>query len=313
MKRFFAFLLSLTLLLALIPGAFAKSKEPEKEPWEKEEYGVYGPKTEYEYVEGMENISVVDEQEIIDIVDGVIDSLGYKKTAIAVGFCYPLTGECAYYNEETWFGCGSLYKLPLCMIAENLLINEDPLGLKADHDVGVARALYWCLVYSNNTYGGALGKCITWTGLRERELELAGWSVEDVPEKYQKGEKFGTRYNVALYTDILRELYANQDDYPHVIDWMLQASPGEYLKHTELEKKYLIAQKYGSTDYVNNAAGIIFTDQPIIVVCLTNIGNKAASKLQGLLTEAFVDYTESKLDLRFAEAYNGLLREKSVG
>jgi len=267
------------------------------------DFGIYGPDKEYAYVSGQEYIRVINDGELDEIVNSIIESANLQEANIAVAICYPLTGETAYYNADEWFTSGSIFKLPLCMQVENLYLNGDPIGIKIDNDYGVESAVSECLVNSNVRISDDLAEnYITWKTFRRTELEYAGYSVEDLPQEYRPAYQYTAR----IFLGILQELYTNQERYPHVMDYMTLAQPGEYLKNIAEEDKYIIAQKYGvePENFINNIAGIIFTPNPIMVVCLSSyITRIGANEFIGSLSEKLIDYTENTLDARYEEQY----------
>lgn len=299
MKKVIAILLCAIIISQLALTVVTAASEIEANS----DYGIYGAEKEYAYVPGQEYIRVMNDGELDDIVNGLRTTPNLQDANIAVAICYPLTGETAYYNADEWFRSGSIFKLPLCMQVENLYLNGDPIGLKIDNDYGVERAVAECLVNSNVRISDDLAEnYITWDVFRSTELEYAGYSIEDIPTE----NRSATQYTARIFLGILQELYENQEKYPHVIDYMTIAQPGEYLKQIAEEEKYTIAQKYGvePENYINNIGGIIFTPNPIIVVCLSSyITRNGASEFMGHLSEKLIDYAENTLDSRYEEQY----------
>ena len=133
----------------------------------------------------------------------------------------------------------------------------------------------------------------------------------DLPKNYFNQDFFDySYYNVEFYTQVLKTLYNNPDQFPHVLDYMKQAQPGAYLR-TNIEGKYDVAQKYGAFEEVkanpvknnNHVGGIIYTPNPIALTIMS-VNMENYNKRIGDLTEMFVDYAlelDGKVDAYEAE------------
>ena len=203
-------------------------------------------------------------------------SLGGNYQDFSVGFCYLATGDTWYYNADVFMYSASLYKVPVSM----LMAEREAAGeLTQDSVVRGMPLSYWestALIYSNNDSGHAMvddlggtyaGKCSDMT-IR----------FTDLPESYFHSDFFDSSYYTARYmTQVMKTLYDRSEDFPHVIEYMLQAQPDEYFNRTL--SQYEVAQKYGAYtepngNNNNHATAIIYTPNPIVVTVMTrNVGD----------------------------------------
>lgn len=284
--RMLSFFIAAAILFLLAPAAWAEG-------------------TETELPEEDEPILVADEEAFTEIVNALIREFGREADdycGISVGFCYTKTNEALFYYGDEWYYTASVFKLPLMMMLANDVLNgENPIG---DYAGGPDEVLRECLVNSDNTRAFVTASYYyTWPRVRENEQKLAGWTDDELPEGFLSWEET-PKYSCRFLIDILRELYANSDQYPSVIDYMSQAQPGEFLRQNELTD-LVIAQKFGSLtiggEQVNHIAGIVYTDTPILVTVMTrDFGYYYAKAFCGRLCEELVSYS-AELDQRYAE------------
>lgn len=293
--RMLSFFIAAAMLYLLAPAAWAEG-------------------TETELPEEDEPILVADEEGFTEIVNALIREFGREADdycGISVGFCYTKTNESLFYYGDEWYYTASVFKLPLMMMLANDVLNgENPIG---DYAGGPDEVLRECLVNSDNTRAFVTASYYyTWPRVRENEQKLAGWTDDELPEGFQSWEET-PKYSCRFLIDILRELYANSDQYPSVIDYMSQAQPGEFLRQNELTD-LVIAQKFGSLtiggEQVNHIAGIVYTDTPILITVMTrDFGYYYAKAFCGRLCEELVSYS-AELDQRYAEKEEQIEQEK---
>ena len=293
--RMLSFFIAAAMLCLLAPAAWAGG-------------------TETELPEEDEPILVADEDGFTEIVNALIREFGREADdycGISVGFCYTKTNEALFYYGDEWYYTASVFKLPLMMMLANDVLNgENPIG---DYAGGPDEVLRECLVNSDNTRAFTTASYFyTWPKVRENEQKLAGWTDDELPEGFLSWEET-PKYSCRFLIDILRELYANSDQYPSVIDYMSQAQPGEFLRQNELTD-LVIAQKFGSLtiggEQVNHIAGIVYTDTPILITVMTrDFGYYYAKAFCGRLCEELVSYS-AELDQRYAEKEEQIEQEK---
>lgn len=270
LKKVLTVLLTLALLLPLAPQALALDHDQRAaEP----------------------GLNVVDEAALQGIVDGLIQERQLNGDNISVGYCYTATGETWYYRPDDWFYAASLYKVPLSMLfAEKEKAGE--LTQESDiNGVTLGYAEQVVLVNSNNDYAHVM---MNYLGGDKTSRELyQGYSSmpsEDFIQDYYDYAYFSVRF----MTDVMKTLYYEQERFPHIIDLLKQAQPGEWFRRNE-DQGYEIAQKYGSfneydRNLYNNTSGIVYTPQPFILVVLSrNIGG--AEQFIADLERQMADYT----------------------
>ena len=265
MKKWIAFFLSLVMVMALSSTAFA---------------------AEVSASEAEESYGIIDGDELKKMLDDFVAQYGLdtRNRSFSVGFCYLRTGDMWFYNDGKWYYSASLYKVPVSMLlAEREVAGE----ITADtifeniYSTGSLDTLERkAIVNSNNDAGHALVEWMggTYNGKCADQLIR----LTDLPESYFIQDFYDySYYSVNFYTQVLKTLYENQQNYPRIIDYMKQAQPGAYLR-TSLEGVYEVAQKYGAFEEVkanptknnNHAAGIIYTPNPIVVTVMTiNVEN----------------------------------------
>lgn len=294
-KRMLSFFIAAVMLFLLAPAAWAEG-------------------TETELPEEDEPILVADEEAFTEIVNALIREFGRDADdycGISVGFCYTKTNEALFYYGDEWYYTASVFKLPLMMMLANDVLNgENPIG---GYSNGPDEVLRECLVNSDNTRAFVTASYFyTWPKVRENEQKLAGWTEEQLPEGFLQWEET-PKYSCRFLIDILRELYANPDQYPSVIDYMSQAQPDEFLRQNDLTD-IVIAQKFGSLtirdEQVNHIAGIVYTDTPILITVMTrDFGYYYAKAFCGRLCEELVAYS-AQLDQLYAEKEEQREQEK---
>ncbi len=287
-----AVILSLAIVMALAIPAFA------------DENDVAG--------EVSASTGIINADELQQMMDDFVAkySLDTRNRSLCVGFCYLKTGDMWFYNEGKWCYSASLYKVPVSMLlAEREVAGEisaDTVYENKYYTGSLETLEQKAIVNSNNDAGHALADWMGGTYNGKCADQLIKFT--DLPESYFNDDFFSVSYyNVNFYTQILRTLYNNQENYPRIIDYMKQAQPNAYLR-TYLEGKYEVAQKYGAfeetkvtpTKNNNHAGGIIFTPNPIAVTVMTvNVDN--FNDRIGEIAQMLADYA-LVLDTRY-EAY----------
>ncbi len=240
----FAFLLFFSCILA---PAHARAEEQEKES----------------------GFSVLDEEELTAGIESIIAALHRDKKTVSVALCFPATGETYYYNADRWWYTASLFKLPLVMKISNMQMNGEidyeQVRLNSDLDTALKKVL----VYSDNSWAYGLQEKVfhdDLAAIRANDLAYStDFDAQDLPKKFYSSYLYSARF----YLGILRELYAHPEEYPHVLEYMKEASPTKYF-HRVLEDRYEIAQKYGSAGHVCHAGGVIYTPDPVLLVVMNS-------------------------------------------
>ena len=213
-------------------------------------------------------------------VEDYIDehNLNGSNQVVSVGFYYSGTGDSWYYDADQWMYSASLYKVPVSMLmAQKEAAGEITQDTIID-GMTFAQLESTALIYSNNDSGHSMmgylgsdnsGKC--------SELTKA---LIDLPDSYYDEDFYSYSYYSARYmTKIMQTLYEGGDaKFPHVMEYLLQANPGEYFRKT-LDGSYDVAQKYGAyternSTQNNHCSAVIYTPHPIVVtVMLKNVND----------------------------------------
>ena len=246
--------------------------------------------------------SVLDEEELTAGIESIITSFHRDKKTVSVALCFPATGELYYYNADRWWYTASLFKLPLVMKISNMQMNGEIDYNKVKISTDLDTALKKVLVYSDNSWAYGLQEKVfddDLAAIRANDLAYStDFDAQDLPKKFYTSYLYSARF----YLGILRELYAHPEEYPHVLEYMKEASPTKYF-HRVLEDRYEIAQKYGSAGHVCHAGGVIYTPDPVLLVVMNSgvedlPGNKMIGEISAYIAacaeEWHLDLEEQK-------------------
>lgn len=247
-------LLALLLLLSLAPAALAEEENPPE--------------------------SLIDPAYLTDWVEEYRrgQNLNQEWQDLSIGFCYTATGETWYYDPDLFMYSASLYKVPVCMLMGQREVAGEFTAQDTIQGSNIQYLEECALIHSNNDYGHLLAAFLG-GGYISKCSEQAV-ALTDLPADYFPREFYDSSYYSARFmTQVMETLYqGGEEEFPRVIDCLLQAQPEEYLNLT-LKDRFPVAQKYGAymqdIGYNNNhIAAIIYTPHPIIVVIMTrNVGN----------------------------------------
>ena len=276
MKRIIAMLLAAAMLG--VPETFPEDSSPDADITEETE---------------TEEFVFIDTKKIDQEIKEIIKKSGAKEENISIAVEFTATGETYYYNADKWMYTASLCKLPVAMTFAHMLktgeIESSPIKGSRTGRTREALALEKILVNSNyswysNTAKKIYGRVET-VKQREQDIEYSGMDEALIPEDFSTAQKYSARF----FLGIIEELYENAEEYPTVVDYMKKASPKYYLRR-KIEKKFEVAQKYGDDRNVVHAAGIIYTDCPILIVVMTeNKVNSTGMSVIGNAAEYFAN------------------------
>ena len=225
--------------------------------------------------------SFLDADRLDEDVREILKKAGAKEENVSVALKFPETGETYYFNADRWLYTASLCKLPVAMTYAHKLKTGELEKKKGKS--GDTYALEKILVNSSYSYYSNIAKKIYGKVNTQEEkaqaLAYSGLDEDLVPEDYLTSQRYSARF----FLGIVEELYENSEEYPEVIDKMKKASPVTYFR-LKIRKKYPVAQKYGSDRDVVHAAGIIYTDCPILLVVMTtgkddSVGNRVIGNI----------------------------------
>ena len=194
---------------------------------------------------------------------------------LSIGFCYTGTGDCWYYNPDIWMYSASMYKVPVSMLLAEKVASGELTQESIVNGTTVEYVESTALVYSNNDSGHSIVSYLggTYAGKCSDMTE----KYTDLPADYFSSDFLDVSYYTARYmTQVMKTLYeGGEEQFPHVIEYLLQAQPGAYFRKSEkLEGVYEVAQKFGAYEEPNgnnnnHCAAIIYTPTPIIAVVMT--------------------------------------------
>ena len=288
--RVFAWLLCLALMVGLSAPAFAAetAETPAAEAPAAEVPAAELPAAS----EPPQRESILDGAAITKMVEDFLAEKNVPADRVGIGYCYTATGDEWYFNPDTWFYPGSMYKVPLMMdLSERIRSGE----VAPDTQIGglpLDTVYEYILVYSNNDYAHKvrtfLGGDEVW---REEVKQYA--DLADYDERYMLYCYFSPRY----MTDVMETLYYEPERFPNVLDNLLKAEQGHYFRQPDEMHQYDVAQKYGSyldqeNSNWNHTTGIVYTPKPFILTIMTkNVGGP--EQFIGQLAAKFKDYTLS--------------------
>lgn len=207
----------------------------------------------------------------LEIVEEFNDRLSVRPQNVAYGYYNTVTGEEHYYNGDTYMVSGSMYKVPLNMVVSNELYNGDITWDTQFGGYSYKKLQEGSIIHSDNDYAKILWLHVgngVYRSYRRVIAPLMGEDPDTVDPKFYENNFFTARQVITC----LRELYDHSELYPGVIDCMKQAEPRDYFRKSE--DRFEIAHKYGflQNDYTLylNDCGIVYTDEPILIVVFTD-------------------------------------------
>lgn len=228
------------------------------------------------------------------VMEEFLTQHGANTARLGLAYYNTVTGEEHEINGDVYRYAASVYKLPLNMLyAERVCKGE----IQMDDVIGgwtYAEAQRLSLENSSNEISAMLSSHL---GTRQQYCEALAPLLADDPDTLGEEYLFKCYVNQLTPTQILHALkllYADPDRYPNVLDHMLKAQQREYFCMTE--RRYPIAHKYGclfgedGATTVNDC-GIVYTDDPILLVMFT--GNlPGAFTLMADYCTLMCDYTQ---------------------
>lgn len=264
-------------------------------------FAAYADEQEIQEEAAQEETTVsIDPAALREIVEETAQKYRFSTSDISIAYYYTGTGEEWYYNEDTWYYSASLYKVPMTMIyaekeAAGEISQDTPIG-----GLKYSEALRLILENSNNEWAHVLMDNAGGDyACRQIEKTYSG-----LPDSYFIDDyNFYSYFTARFMLGVMKTLYSEPERFPAITEHLLKACPGEYFKD-RLEDRYEIAQKYGSYedsygDIFNHTAGIVYTDNPFILVVMTKNAGQT-DEVISYISEKFAGYTQS-LDDIFAE------------
>ncbi len=231
---------------------------------------------------------------------------------VGIGYYNTVTGEEHYHKGDIYRNLASLYKVPLNMYYAEKVHNgemtmDDVIGY-----ISYGELQKYSIVYSNNEQSEIL---LEHTGTHEQyRSAIAAYLF---PEDVEPDNTFitGNMVTPEQLVTCLRRLYNEPEKFPDVLDCMKQAEPENFFAFSE--RRYPIAHKYGSSMNDGyglctlNDMGIIYTDDPFILVMMTEWTTGSVQTLSEYCS-LMCDYTMYKKAQRENESENSSIRDSEA-
>lgn len=269
-----------------------------------------------EPAEGASELEAESTSELCALFDTFRAERNLTEDNFAVSYYDTVTGERYDWNETHMMVAASTFKLPL-----NLYYYEKENASEISPDTIITaggatltRCHYLSIVESNNEISHALLYRIgTFRDYKEAMRKYFTMTDEEIDPKYYQDNYYCTR----MMMDTLEYLYARQDEFSEMIDYMKQSNPQNgYFKAkvTEME----VAHKYGSFEGAENDVGIFYAEHPFLLAVYTqNVGEavvqdaaRLAADYNAAQTQAYkqqqlqqqLDAFEAEKEARMAQA-----------
>lgn len=215
----------------------------------------------------------------IDIKERIDNYLGDDKYYTSLIYYNLITGETISFNEDIYINAASLYKAGLSLVGYNMVNNgeitlddliyyspwqfQEGSGiLQYDISFGslpLRTLLEYSIRYSDNIAATMVYSYVGgWTNYKWRLFNLLGIDYGNYDNITSARVEFET----------LKYIYDNKDSYPDLV---------KDLKNTDFHDrldKYLpyeeVAHKIGTDEGFTHDIGIVFTDEPYIIVMMTD-------------------------------------------
>ena len=236
-----------------------------------------------------------------DVVADLFAKYEIYHDRVTLGYYNTVTGEEHFYQPDKYMIGASIYKVPLNMAYAEKIHNGEFDWDTPMPDYPYEYMMRESIINSNNDMSGVLMFKLggSYYGFLDYIAQYLGVDTSNVDPQY-----YNERYTARQYVTCLKTLYNESERFPRIIDTMKEAEPNNYFAATE--KRYEIAHKYGywQQDYMlhMNDVGIVYTDDPIIIVMFT-AGVANAYGLMADYCTLMCDYTNYHREQRMkAEA-----------
>ena len=217
---------------------------------------------------------------------------------VSLGYYNTVSGETHYHNGDQYRVAGSMFKVALNMYWAEKLYLEEITWEERFRGVDLKRVQEWTILNSDNDFAAAMfEKMGTYRQYREKVAHFYGEDPATVDEKYYENN-FSTAEQII---HCLTMLYNEPERYPNVLELMKQAEPERWFNTGDTKDTYEVAQKFGyiSDEYgvYTNSCGIVYTDDPIILVMFTCNVTDAGERL-GDYCDLMADYAQYTRPIR---------------
>lgn len=226
------------------------------------------------------------EDTLADQVEAFMAERGLTERNFSMYYHDTVTGEEYCFNETAMMVAASTFKLPL-----NMYFYEMEAAGDIAPDAWIPRAgatLAHChemsLLWSDNPSSiGMLYYLGNFRAYKDCMRKYFTVTDEELDPKYYANNYYST----SMMMDALKYLYAHQEAFPQLLDYLKQAQPDAYFK------KYItdcpIAHKYGSFEGAENDVGIIYADRPFLLAVYTQgVGEDISARI-ALIAKEYAD------------------------
>lgn len=242
-KKLFSFIVVLCLFSSMLPAAFAQEDSRfEGRSWD-------------------------------EVVGDLFAAYSLNPEQVTLGYYNTVTGEEHYHQPDKYMIGGSVYKVPLNMAFAEKIYNGEMDWETPTPYLKYESMMRESIIYSSNDVSGTLMIQLAggYYGFLDYIAPYLGVDTATVDPNY-----YNERFTARQYVSCLKTLYHESERFPKIIETMLEAEPENYFRYTE--RRYDIAHKYGwwqeNWTLCINDVGIVYTDDPIVIVCFTaGLGN----------------------------------------
>ncbi len=248
---------------------------------------------------------VTDTRTLSQLIDDLREEYRLNETNFSVSYFNTVTGESYAWNDTYMMLAASTYKLPLNLYYYEL---ERDGTLDADSPIGgttLANAHYRSIVNSENEISHAMIDAIgSFPEYKQAMRKYFSMTDEEIDPVYYVDNHYCTR----MMMEVLQYLYENAEDYPKLMDYLLQACPDMYAKRYVTE--YAVAHKYGSYAGFENDVAIIYAKQPFLLAVYTyNVGGE---EICARFARELTDYTDSRHQIALEQAEEAARAEEAA-
>lgn len=208
-----------------------------------------------------------------EVVEEFFISQGVYPEQVTLGYYNTVTGEEHFHQPDKYMIGASVYKVPLNMAFAEKISKGEMNWDTPTPEMTYESMMRESIIYSNNDLSGTLMIQLAggYYGFLDYIAPYLGVDPKTVDSQY-----YNERFTARQYITCLKTLYHESERFPKIIETMLEAEPENYFRYTE--RRYDIAHKYGwwQEGWILsvNDVGIVYTDDPIIIVCFTaGVGN----------------------------------------
>ena len=223
---------------------------------------------------------------------------------VGIAYYNTVTGEEHAINGDRYRFAASVYKLPLNMYYADQVTRGEMSMDDMIYGRTYADMQRLSLENSSNDVSEVLRSRF---GTREDYFKAIAYLLSDDPDALCEDKTYvmagyTNNFTPNLLLHALKLLYAEPDRFPVVLEHMGNAQQEEYFCMTE--RRFKIAHKYGcfleNGTYTVNDCGVIYTDDPILLVLLTDHAN-AAITFMADFTTLMCDYAQYTRSVRLAD------------